>query len=88
MSASEFTVLKLYRDCLRLADYISTRGGNRDILRRQVIDAFRRNKDETDPKKIEDQKQAAVRGLSNYMFFEAQRLAKEEIEQGKDKFDG
>jgi hypothetical protein len=31
---------------------------------------------------------SAVRGLSNYMFFEAQRLAKEEIEQGKDKFDG
>jgi hypothetical protein len=79
--------MQLYRDCLRLADYISTKvrplicsfplqyadnecrikinrslffkqGGNREILRRQVIDAFRRNKDETDPKKIEDQKQA------------------------------
>lgn len=25
MSASQFTTIKLYRDCLRLADYISTR---------------------------------------------------------------
>jgi hypothetical protein len=30
----------------------------------------------------------AARGLSNYMFFEAQRLAKEEVQQGNDKFDG
>ena len=31
---------------------------------------------------------SAVRGLSNYMFFEAQRMAKEEIEKGNDRFDG
>lgn len=30
----------------------------------------------------------AIRGLSNYMLFEAQRLSKEEVEEGKDKFDG
>ena len=30
----------------------------------------------------------AIRGLSNYMFFEAQRLAKEEVQEGNDKFDG
>jgi hypothetical protein len=29
-----------------------------------------------------------VRGLSNYMFHEAQRLAKEEVQKGQDKFDG
>lgn len=31
---------------------------------------------------------SAVRGLSNYMFHEAQRLAKEEVQKGNDKFDG
>ena len=31
---------------------------------------------------------SAVRGLSNYMFHEAQRLAKEEVQKGQDKFDG
>jgi hypothetical protein len=35
---------------------------------------------------IEQQKDDAIRGLSNYMFFEAQRMAKEEL--GPDKFDG
>ncbi len=30
----------------------------------------------------------AIRGLSNYMFHEAQRMAKEEVQQGNDKFDG
>jgi hypothetical protein len=58
------------------------------VLRTQVREAFRKNKDETDPEEIEKQKDAAVRGLSNYMFFEAQRMAKEEIQDGNDKFDG
>lgn len=58
------------------------------MLRTQVREAFRKNKDETDPEEIEKQKDAAVRGLSNYMFFEAQRMAKEEIQDGNDKFDG
>lgn len=107
---------QLYRDCLRLADYISTRvcwplhrpllpaaghpparlpacvclparlpsarsrarlhtaglvhvalkpgspdmlqGGNRRVLRDQVRLAFKKNKDETDPQKIEEQKEA------------------------------
>ena len=31
---------------------------------------------------------SAVRGLSNYMFFEAQRMAKEEIQKGNDDFNG
>ena len=73
--------MQLYRDCLRLADYISTRGGlasSRIVLRAQVRDAFKKNKDEQDPAEIEKQKDAAIRGLSNYMFYEAQRMAKEE----------
>ncbi len=33
-------------------------GGNRRVLRDQVRQAFRKNKDETDPQKIEEQKEA------------------------------
>jgi hypothetical protein len=85
--------MQLYRDCLRLADYISTRGGNgansRLVLRAQVRDAFKRNKDEQDPAEVEKQKDAAIRGLSNYMFYEAQRMAKEEGDsEGKGELDG
>jgi len=76
---------QLYRDCLRLADYISTRGSqaSRGSLRAQVRDAFRKNQGETDPVEIEKQKDAAIRGLSNYMFYEAQRMAKEGEEGGE-----
>ena len=79
------TTTQLYRDCLRLADYISTRGSqaSRGSLRAQVRDAFRKNRGETDPVEIEKQKDAAIRGLSNYMFYEAQRMAKEGGEGGE-----
>lgn len=33
-------------------------GGNRRVLRDQVRQAFKKNKDETDPQKIEEQKEA------------------------------
>jgi hypothetical protein len=36
----------------------SPQGGNRRILRDQVRQAFLKNKDETDPQKIEEQKEA------------------------------
>ena len=64
---------QLYRDCLRLADYITNRGSqaSRGSLRAQVRDAFRKHQGETDPVEIEKQKDAAIRGLSNYMFYEA-----------------
>jgi hypothetical protein len=85
MSASagplNFSVPKLYRDCLRLADYISIKTGNKEALRTTVASQFRRNAFETDPKKIEEHKAAAVRGLQNYMFHEAQRMAKEEVDK-------
>ena len=76
---------QLYRDCLRLADYISNRGSqaSRGSLRAQVRDAFRKHQGETDPVEIEKQKDAAIRGLSNYMFYEAQRMAKEGEEGGE-----
>jgi hypothetical protein len=63
-------------------------GGNRATLREQVRIAFRRHQHEADPDKVLAAKKAAVRGLSNYMFIEAQRLAKEEVEQGRDGKEG
>ncbi|KAL3139781.1 hypothetical protein ABBQ38_004083 [Trebouxia sp. C0009 RCD-2024] len=86
---SAFTVTKLYRDCLRLADYVGTKGGNTAVIKKQVQQQFKRNASETDPTKIAEQKDAAIRGLSNYMFMEAQRMAKEGAGSSPaDKFDG
>ncbi|KAK9821243.1 hypothetical protein WJX81_008325 [Elliptochloris bilobata] len=77
---SVFTITKLYRDSLRLANYVSSRpgGANREVLWQMVRGAFRKNADETDPEKIEKYKEAAIQGLCNYMFIEAQRMAKEQ----------
>jgi len=69
---------RLYRDCLRMADYLGKKQGNRAILRDQVRLQFKKNQDERDPEKIKEQKDAAVRGLSNYMVYEAMRMAKAE----------
>jgi hypothetical protein len=57
------------------------------VLRAQVREAFQKNRDEQDPVQIEKQKDAAIRGLSNYMFFEAQRMAGDE-DGGADEKDG
>eukprot|EP00891_Asterochloris_glomerata_P001168 jgi/Astpho2/1168/Aster-x0987 len=66
--------------CLR------TYGGNTHAIKKQIQLQFRKNAGEADPDKIIEQKEAAVRGLSNYMFVEAQRMAQEG--KGADKFDG
>uniref|UniRef100_A0A061RK40 Uncharacterized protein n=2 Tax=Tetraselmis sp. GSL018 TaxID=582737 RepID=A0A061RK40_9CHLO len=42
---------------------------------------------ETDPGKIEAMRQSAIQGLSNYMFYEAQRMVKDG-EVGKPAPDG
>ena len=55
------------------------------VLRAQVREAFQKNRDEQDPVEIEKQKDAAIRGLSNYMFYEAQRIAGEEDGEGAEK---
>ncbi|GAQ91303.1 hypothetical protein KFL_007610060 [Klebsormidium nitens] len=68
--------VRLYRDCLRMADYLGRKQGNRAVLREQVRLQFKKNMDERDPDKIQAQKEAAVRGLSNYMVFEATRMAR------------
>lgn len=84
--AAAFHTLKLYRDCLRLAEHVGSKGGNTHAIKKQIQLQFRKNAGEADPDKIIEQKEAAVRGLSNYMFVEAQRMAQEG--KGADKFDG
>lgn len=65
---------KLYRDCLRLADFLARKQGfPREALRVQVTAPWRRNKFEKDPETIMRQREAAVRGLSNYMMYEASK---------------
>eukprot|EP00803_Ostreobium_quekettii_P011599 evm.model.scf_778.4 EVM.evm.TU.scf_778.4 scf_778:35356-36108(-) len=70
------TVPKLYRDCLRLAQYLGSKQGNTAALVSEIQATFRKNKGEKDPDKIEAMKEAAIRGLMNYTFHEATRMAK------------
>lgn len=70
--------LKLYRDCVRLADVLARKQGwPRDALRATVREPWRRHANETDPEKITKLREGAIRGLSNYMMYEASRGAME-----------
>ncbi|KAL6770433.1 hypothetical protein ACKKBF_B31250 [Auxenochlorella protothecoides x Auxenochlorella symbiontica] len=85
VNAETFTVAKLYRDCLRMADWIATKNGSSGAgMREQIKQAFAKNKSLTDPVEIEAAKADARRGLSNLLFMEAQRMAKDQ----QDKHDG
>jgi len=74
----QFTTKKLFRDSMRLAGYLGAKNGNAKVLREQVRQKFKKHMHETDPEKVEQLKKDAVRGLSNYLFYEAQRLAEME----------
>mmetsp|Transcript_16392 Transcript_16392/g.49135 ORF Transcript_16392/g.49135 Transcript_16392/m.49135 type:complete len:92 (-) Transcript_16392:3124-3399(-) len=79
MDPALFTVTKLFRDCLRLSNYLASQSGipnHRAALYKEIRQSFRQHINEKDPKKVEELKQAAHRGLSNYMFYEAQKMAK------------
>ena len=56
----------------------SNQGGNRDQLRKTVRHQFNKNASLKDAAAIEAAKETAVRGLSNFMFQEAQRMAKDQ----------
>ncbi|KAG0589540.1 hypothetical protein M758_1G026600 [Ceratodon purpureus] len=71
----------LFRECLRRADYVGCQyGSNSELLKSLVRDQFRRNMYETDPVKIEAQKEVAARALFNHMYYEAGRMAHEHAE--------
>ena len=67
------TSLQLYRDCLRLIGHIApgTSSLKSQSLRRTVRTSFEKNRGLSDPSQIEGAKAGAVRGLANYMMFEA-----------------
>ena len=67
MAAFERTTLQLYRDCLRLATRLGGRSAKGIALRSMVKAEFVKNKDETDEQKIIEQKNAAMRALTNYL---------------------
>ena len=57
--------LKLYRDCMRLADLLAhTQGHPRETLRATVRAPWRRHLNETDPARVMELREGAVRGLS------------------------
>mmetsp|Transcript_33803 Transcript_33803/g.46812 ORF Transcript_33803/g.46812 Transcript_33803/m.46812 type:complete len:92 (-) Transcript_33803:134-409(-) len=80
MSKDIKNALQLYRDCLRLADYVSLKQGNRAALRQELRRSFEQHRGLTDPQAIDNAKDAAVRGLRNFFVHEAQNLAKKETE--------
>lgn len=60
--------LKLYRDCLRLADYLAHKQSvPRFALREQVRQVWRKNQFLLDAEEIQKAREAALRGLSNSM---------------------
>ncbi|CEO95123.1 Complex 1 LYR protein domain-containing protein [Plasmodiophora brassicae] len=78
------TSLQLYRDCMRLAAYIAPRSTPKGAkLRAMITEQFRAHRFETDPTKVEECKQAAIRGLTNYLAFDG--LSKASPEYAKSK---
>jgi hypothetical protein len=72
--------IKLYRDCMRLADYLAHKQGfPRDTMRATVRAPWRKHQNETDTEEIMRHREAAVRGLSNYMTYEASKGAMEGV---------
>jgi hypothetical protein len=70
-------LIQLYRDCIRLADVLAKKQGfPREALRTQVTAPWRRNQREKDPETYMRQRESAVRGLSNYMFYEASKAGR------------
>jgi len=72
--------LKLYRDCLRLADYLAFKQSvPRFALREQVRTIWRKNQFLIDAEEIQNAREAALRGLSNSMM----HFATENLEDPK-----
>ena len=69
--------LKLYRDALRLALYLSAKNKVPAAgMVAQVRASFRKHAHETDPEKINAARLAAVRGLHSFLMSEATDMAR------------
>ena len=78
MDPRTIPLTKLYRDCLRLADYVGTLQGNRGTLLNMVRSQFRKHAGETDEEKIVGFKEDAMRAMGNYALMEANRIQEEQ----------
>lgn len=82
----------LYRDCLRLIDYMAGKSRKSDRLREIIRGEFEKNRNETDQEKIEQLKGCAVQGLSNYLTIESlaragNKFMQPNIQQDQSLFD-
>ena len=68
-AAFERTSVQLYRDCLRLATRMGGRSAKGIAMRSMIKAEFVKNKNEKDEVKIAEQKNAAIRALSNYLLY-------------------
>ena len=70
--------LKLYRDCLRIARLLAAkqRRPEATAAKSLVQQTWRQHQREENPEKVKALRVAAVRGLHNYLMFEAARAAK------------
>mmetsp|Transcript_26772 Transcript_26772/g.67595 ORF Transcript_26772/g.67595 Transcript_26772/m.67595 type:complete len:116 (+) Transcript_26772:40-387(+) len=70
---------QLYKDCLRLGQHVAeeNQGVNVRQVRSIVKQQFMMNKDVTDPTKLEDLKNTALRALTNYVMHLSQSKDKE-----------
>eukprot|EP01015_Nassula_variabilis_P008004 TRINITY_DN1625_c0_g1_i5.p3 TRINITY_DN1625_c0_g1~~TRINITY_DN1625_c0_g1_i5.p3 ORF type:complete len:115 (+),score=33.17 TRINITY_DN1625_c0_g1_i5:64-408(+) len=63
------TTKEIFRDCLKVVPFMLQEPNKIAVVRRMFIQEFRKNQHETDNEKIEELRQNAVRGLSNYLIF-------------------
>eukprot|EP01025_Chloroclados_australasicus_P064954 TRINITY_DN8773_c0_g1_i3.p3 TRINITY_DN8773_c0_g1~~TRINITY_DN8773_c0_g1_i3.p3 ORF type:complete len:119 (-),score=7.49 TRINITY_DN8773_c0_g1_i3:307-630(-) len=84
LSVDIIKIPKLYRDCLRVAKLVGQQNGSVESTKLMVRQAFKAHKHETDPEKIQEYKQDAIRGLSNYWFHVAGEFAEKKAQDMED----
>ncbi|KAL6063304.1 hypothetical protein QOT17_011621 [Balamuthia mandrillaris] len=77
------TTLQLYRDLLRLARHAGQYNNNEWTLRTLVTSQFREHRLETDPEKIKELRESAVRAISNYMVLQAVEMVEKDKKNTK-----
>ena len=68
---NEISVLKLYRDCLKLTYHIAAGSAKGDGMRQMVRLSFRAQMHVTDEAEVARLKLLAVKGLQNYVIMES-----------------
>lgn len=56
--------------------HVGQQNNNVEVLKKQIRSQFKKNMQEVDPQKIMQQKEGAVRALSNYVYYIANIMSK------------